>query len=187
MCYVIRARSDKVRSLGLSACALLLSACASGTFQSNETPCRIDDMTSAERPQKPNLDHLRGRFRVVVNLVVPPDPLVLHGDLFLRMPTSEELPPIARAPGRTDLQLIGGFTWHFSYRELPAELDAGILYFGCRFCYDGVPAEMSIAGSSTAGFWGSLLMHRPNLSDRMDPKTGRLRTDPDGTFCAVRF
>src|SRR2546428_4869446 len=57
---------------------------------------------------------------------------------------------------RPNLQLIG--SWRAAvdtHTYQPAELDAGVLYVGCRDCTDASPDYLHIAAVGPRGFWGT--------------------------------
>lgn len=178
-------RRPTLRSLTVSTCMLILSACIPGTSRFSTPVCGLDRGTVAELPFGMNLDHLTGRFRVRLNLSSNPDSTLLWGDMLLRSPTPEELSLANRNwSGKADLQLIGTMNW-FGRREVPVQLDGGVIYVGCRGCFDGTPTILSVANSSVAGFSGS--WDNNLLAESIERRTGEPPPDPLGTFCAMRL
>jgi hypothetical protein len=111
--------------------------------------------------------------------------MLLWGDMLLRSPTPEELSLANRNwSGKADLQLIGTMNW-FGRREVPVQLDGGVIYVGCRACFDGTPTILSVANSSVAGFSGS--WDNNLLAESIERRTGEPAPDPLGTFCAMRL
>lgn len=173
------------RSFVVLTSTLIMSACFAGTSQSTAPVCRPDSEIEAELPSALNLEHLSGRFRIWLHLASNPDSSVLYGDMFLQSPTPEERSSADwRWRSTADLQLIGNMHW-LGTLKVPAELDAGVLYLGCRFCYDGTPTELTVARSSAAGFWGS--WKNDFRARDVEWRTGQPAPDPIGTFCAMRL
>jgi hypothetical protein len=86
---------------------------------------------------------------------------------------------------RRDLQLVGR---DFSSRQRPpvsAEWDDGILYLGCRDCFDGSPDKLTIGAVSEDGFWGWWVNEQSGTVRAVD-RHGKLAPDPAGYFCARR-
>jgi len=78
---------------------------------------------------------------------------------------------------RTDLQLV-------SARPVPRdgaiEVDAGVLWFGCRDCAVAERERLVIGAVSPEAFWGTW------TSDVSDGPPGSRTRQPAGSFCAVR-
>lgn len=138
---------------------------------------------------------LAGRFRLIsVNTKRGSDFNRVHEmELELRVADSaERAESKVRRIGhvtRRDLQLVGRASYlpdTLVERPQSAEVDAGVLYVGCRGCLDGTPWSLQIDAVSPAGFWGSWQLGLGgSIALRVDKHGGKL-PDPEGYFCAVR-
>ena len=87
---------------------------------------------------------------------------------------------------RKDLQLEGSATpGSGGVRSQPAEVDAGIIYLGCRDCNDASPAVLRVHAISDAGFWGTWRDYQTGIGYVVD-RAGKRAPDPSGYFCAIR-
>ena len=87
---------------------------------------------------------------------------------------------------RRDLQLIGTVRARVGHRAEPAEVDAGILYLGCRDCTDASPEVLVISVTTEEGFTGTWRDYQTGIGHLIDTRTGQLSADPGGYFCAWR-
>ena len=93
---------------------------------------------------------------------------------------------LGRLP-RRNLQLIG--SWRAAvdtHTYQPAELDAGVLYVGCRDCTDASPDYLHIAAVGPRGFWGTWQNLQTGIGQAIDGRTHKFLPDPGGFFCAWR-
>jgi len=137
---------------------------------------------------------LAGRFRLIT-VTTSQGRAYRHAaetGLTLRMADSlERAAATARGVGhapRRALQFVGRWRWApDSEAQQPdlAEVDAGVLYLGCRDCLDGSPWHLQITAVSPAGFWGTWRDYQTGTVRAVDGR-GRELPDPAGFFCAVR-
>lgn len=71
-------------------------------------------------------------------------------------------------------------------RAATAEVDDGVLYLGCRDCFDGSPTRIHVTGMSHDRVWGTWRDGQTGFVQIVDPITEQPLTELAGPFCAVR-
>jgi hypothetical protein len=133
---------------------------------------------------------LAGNFRLVRVETAAPDGLFetlehLHlavADSSTRVRSRER--GLGKWP-RQDLQLVGRVSVAGFARPDTAEVDAGVLFTGCRDCTDASPTVHHILNVTPEGFTGTWRNDQTGIAVLVDAQGAR-RQNPAGYYCARR-
>lgn len=178
------------------ACLLLIGGCAHPTLGSVEAvdECARVNARATAAFEAAQMDSLVGRYRVAEVITSLPSnraPYIWNeGTLTLRRPSAAEL-AASRVRGigyrpRQNLRLVGTWSMKGWPRSDAAEVDAGVLYLGCRDCMDGSPDQLRVLGMSRDRVWGTWRDFQTGFAVAIDPITKEPLTEISGRFCAVR-
>ena len=173
---------------------ILLAACAPARAQIGHiTRSCVPDSTTPS-PNRPIDLRLAGTFRLAqIWTEMAAEHLadsVSYSSLQLTITDSAQRAAATRPSlglmRRRDLQFVGSVRAGIGQRAEPAEVDAGVLYLGCRDCTDASPEVLRITGVSELGFSGTWRDYQTGIGVLIDTRTGQRSPDPAGYFCAWR-
>jgi hypothetical protein len=93
-------------------------------------------------------------------------------------------PRVGRRP-RADVRLIGVDYWNRQSPADAAEWDDGVLFLGCRDCFDASPHKLRVGAVTEDGFWG-WWVNEQSGTVRVVDRHGAPTPNPAGYFCARR-
>ena len=168
--------------------ALMLTACATGRPGYWSETCG-EPPPNAESFTVDRIPWMVGSFRLTLVTTSFDAPVTRNElDLFAVDSATRERARTSRIGHRPrrDVRLIGADYWARRRSPVAAEWDDGILYLGCRDCFDGSPDKLTIGAVSENGFWGWWRNDQSGIARVVD-RHGKALPDPAGYFCARRI
>jgi hypothetical protein len=169
-------------------CSTLLLACRS--LPGGNSSCAPVGAAEVNNVTPGQTSALAGAFRLILVDTAAPGGRIMTQER-LRLAVADSVTrarsrerEIGKRP-RRDLQLVGSVSVAGFARPDTAEVDAGVLFTGCRDCTDASPSVHQILKVTSVGFAGTWRNDQSGIVVLVDAHGAR-RPNPAGYYCAQR-